>query len=121
MGAVDEEFPRMRDTKANVLEEILSVLFCSDIPLTTKAIRTLLRERHQWVINFDTVKKFVNELVDCGKVVYVGPIKIDGYPVNAFTLSEGERDVRRRGCGDNAVSDRRPVHGRKGRDSGGTS
>lgn len=114
MGAFERMFPNLRDTRSNVREEIMSVLFCANRPLSVKMIRVVLKDRHNWTISMQTIYKFVWELVKEGKMAYVGKRIFDNKEYDAFDITEGERDVRRRGCAPNSVQRQGPVHERTG-------
>lgn len=102
--------PTLRDTRMNVLEEIQSVLFFSECAMSVRQIRNVLQFRHGWTIGTKTVGKFVGELVQMGKVRYVGVITVDGgFRVDGYELSKEERDVRRRGCRPDAMPADGPV------------
>lgn len=114
MGAIDQAFPGLRDTKFNVKEEILNTMFYHGQALSIRNVRSVLKDRHKWKIGEQTILKFVNELIEEGRVEYVGTIPVEGFQVDGYILTAKESDVRRRSRATNVVYHARTVHGREG-------
>lgn len=104
----------LKDSKSNVIREIITVMYYSDKPCTVWNIRCVLKQRFAWQIGIKTIQKFVDELSSNDRVKPVGRVFENNLWSEGYTLTDREKHVRRFGYFEDEGNNEGVVQGRKG-------